>query len=258
MDVAFIPPWSPYAARTSLPSAGRITLTSAFGQVIDARHGIPSHELPETFAAPDDDGWNDACRDQIRLEAETMTEAFISGRMTTYARPLGGGDILLLPAAKWELDDPLPRFATGVLNLERWSDHKASPSHRVFVNSDQFDDWLAGLPDHGPLSDWQIENSVDPRLRAARSVAARTGPHSTFAAERQLEPKVSPVEPAGVGPVMLTIREVSAIVGLKQSTIYAKIRSAGFPKQSKLFSASRWEKQEVEDWLRTQAAKRGT
>ena len=258
MGNELIPSWSPYAGRTDRPSAGRITLTSAFGQVVDARHGIPAYELLDVFAAPEDDGDNDSIRDQIRLEAEAMSDLFISGYITTVVRPLGGGDILPLPPPKWELDDPLPRFATGVLNLERWADHTASPTHRIFLDGNQFDEWLARLPAHGPLSARQIESIVDPRVRAARSVAARSWPHTTVTSEQRSEPTVYLAEPVGVGPLMLAMPEVSAMVGLKPSTIYAKIATDGFPQAIKLGAASRWYKSEIEEWLRIQAAKRAS
>ena len=74
----------------------------------------------EIFEAPEDDGENDAARDLVQLDAEHMARAFAIGKLDTFGPPLGGGEVVTIPTAHWELDDPLPRFATGALNLERW------------------------------------------------------------------------------------------------------------------------------------------
>lgn len=82
---------------------------------------------------------------------------------------------MAIPAAHWEIDDPLPRFATGVFNATEWADADADApaTHRIFVDAKEFDEWLAGLKPLGPLSDRELEGALNPRLRAARAIAAR-------------------------------------------------------------------------------------
>jgi hypothetical protein len=171
-----ITPWSPYEGRTALASAGRITLTAAFADLVRIRAGFSPVDLPAIFAAPADEGENDACRDLVRLDAELLARKFVRGEIDTYIRPLRGGDVEQLKAEKWEIDDPLPRFATGALHREDWADPDALPTHRIFVDADQFERWLAALKPLGPLTVREAEAIVDPKLRVARSVAYRHAP----------------------------------------------------------------------------------
>lgn len=113
-----ITPWSPYEGRMSLASASRIALTSAFADLVLVRSQFSPFELPEIFAAPADDGDDDASRDLVRLNAELLATKFVRAEIDTFVRPLNGGDVEQLGASQWEIDDPLPRFATGALNLE--------------------------------------------------------------------------------------------------------------------------------------------
>lgn len=249
-------PWSPYLGREGISSAGRVTLIEAFGQVVESQQDFPPYELPEIFAAPTDDGENDTCRDLVRLEAEALCHAFAHGHIATYVRPLGGGQVEPLTPASWEIDDPLPRVASGLMNLNDWANADASPTHRIFVDADQFNRWLAGLPAPGPLSAKQAEEVADPQLRAARAIARQNNPAgaSTEATEKV---QFHASDPPGVGPVLLSMKQLEKKVGLKNSTIYAKIKSDGFPEAIKLGKRSLWSEPEVEEWLRGKAAKRG-
>ena len=251
-----IAPWSPYLGRTSLVSNGRKPLTEAFGELVQSQAGFPPHELPEIFAAPDDDGENNAARDLIRLDAEHLTRMFAIGRLDTFARALGGGDVAAIPATYWELDDPLPRFATGTMNLEQWANPDASPTHRIFVGSAQFDEWLAALNPLGPLTNRQIEEIVDPQLRAARAVAARKVTTAQRDNTAQSPRYVAPASPPGVGPALLTIKEVSKLIGKSESWIHQYINDGKFPEQLKLGSSARWKLTEVLAWIEEQAARR--
>nr|WP_072014425.1 AlpA family phage regulatory protein [Pectobacterium odoriferum] len=48
---------------------------------------------------------------------------------------------------------------------------------------------------------------------------------------------------------LISIKEVERAVGLKKSSIYARISNGDFPKPKKLGSrTSRWLRGEVEDW----------
>lgn len=251
-----IAPWSPYLGRTSLVSSGRKTLTMAFGELVQSRAGFPPDELPEIFAAPEDDGENDAARDLVRLDAEHLTRMFALGRLDAFARPLGGGDVAAIPAACWELDHPLPRFATGTMNLEHWANPDAAPTHRIFVGSAQFDEWLAVLEPLGPLTNRQIEEIVDPQLRAARAVAARKVTTAQGDDVAQSPGYFVPTNPPGVGPALLTIKEVCKLIGKSESWIHQSINDGKFPERLKLGSSARWKQTEVLAWIEEQAAKR--
>lgn len=252
-----IQPWSPYEGRLSLVSNGRKSLTAAFADVVQCRAGFPSYELPEIFAAPDDEGENDAARDLVRLDAEHLARMFAKGRLATFARPLGGGEVVGIDVRLWELDDPLARFATGAFNLENWTDPEAPPTHRIFVDDAQFDEWLAALKPLGPLTARQVEEIVDPQLRAARAVAARRANSAPLVKLEDGEfAKTPSSDPPGVGPLLLTVEEVSELIGRSVSSIYGDEKKGAFPERIKLGSSSRWRKDEVLAWIEEQAARR--
>ena len=242
-------------------SDGRTALTAAFADVVRVRAGFASHELPEIFSAPADDGENDAARDLVRHDAEHMTRMFVNGRIATFARPLGGGDVVAISPTAWEIDDPLNRFATGALNLDHWSEIESPPSHRIFIDRPQFDDWLAGLKPLGFLTSRHVEEIVDPQLRAQRAVAERRSkselPQSASLESDKSHNKQGAGDPPGVGPLLLTVSEVSELIGRSTSTIYADVKKGAFPEGIKLGSSTRWKKTEVLAWIEEQAGKRG-
>ena len=127
-----ITPWSPYLDRTVVTDGARTTLVEAFSDLVRARHDFERHELPDIFAATSDDGENDLCRTMIALDAERLAAQFIGGGIATFARPLGGGEVVTIEPSLWEIDDPLPRFATGALNLVHWADPEAPATHRIW------------------------------------------------------------------------------------------------------------------------------
>ena len=250
-------PWSPYEGRLSVVSKGRKTLTAAFADLVLFRSGFLSYELPGIFAAPYDEGENDAARDMVRLDAEHLARMFANGGLQTFARPLGGGEIVSIDAGLWELDDPLHRFATGAFNLERWAACEAPPTHRIFVDDAQFDEWLAALKPLGPLTTRQVEDIVDPQLRAARAAAARRVKTKPMLSPGNDEvPTEASSDPPGVGPLLLTVEEVSEMIGRSVSSIYGDEKKGVFPSPLKLGASSRWRKDEVLAWIEEQAAKR--
>jgi predicted DNA-binding transcriptional regulator AlpA len=251
-----IEPWSPYGGGDPIVSASRRTLVSAFGDLVRCRAGFAPHELAEIFSAPSDEGENDACRHLVREDAIFLTMQLVSGRLSSFARPLGGGEAMAIPAAHWEIDDPLPRFATGVFSATEWSDADAPATHRIFVDAKEFEEWLARLKPLGPLSDRELEEALDPRLRAARAIAARR-------VKRTIEPKGE--EAGAVGPPslsqalraedeLLTLPQVEEFVKLKRSAIYTKIKKDGFPKNIMLGGRAVWRKSEVMAWVDEKAA----
>ena len=251
-----ITPWSPYLEQAFATSAGRRALIDAFGDLFSVQEGFNPRELPEIFAAPEDEGENDACRHLVTMDAAFLTTQFLRQRIATFARPLGGGEVVPIMASLWEIDDPLPRMATGAFNLEHWADVEAPPTHRIFVDSADFDEWLAGLNSPDRLSRRDLEAALDPRLRAARAVAARR-------VKTALEPQgqsfegdvgVSLSQSLSIGDELLTRPEVEALVKLGRSSIYAKIRDDGFPDNIMLGGRAVWRKSAVMAWVEEKAA----
>ena len=251
-------PWTPYNGRVSFHSDRRIALTAAFADLVLCRAGFAFYELPQIFSAPHDESENDAARDLVRLDAELLAAIFANGRLATFARPLGGGEVVGIDASLWELDDPLPRFATGALNLDHWADPNKPPTHRIFVDIAQFDEWLAALKPLGPLTARQVEEIVEPQLRAAHAVAARKMnlAFKVMVKDGELS-KVASSDPPGVGPVLLSVEQISQLIGRSVSTIYGDEKKGAFPERIKLGSSTRWRKDEVLAWIEEQSAKRG-
>ncbi|MEQ5789188.1 AlpA family phage regulatory protein [Erythrobacter sp. NFXS35] len=254
--MTLITPWSPYLEQALTTSAGRIALVKAFGDLVCVQQGFHEHELPEIFAAPEDEGENDACRHLVTMDAAFLTTQFVRERIATFARPLGGGEVVPIVASMWEIDDPLPRMATGAFNLHDWANHEAPLTHRIFVDSADFDEWLAGLISPARLSNRELEAALDPQLRAARAVAARR-------VKTALEPQgqsfegdagVSFSQSLSVGDELLTRPEVEALVKLGRSAIYAKIKDDGFPDNIMLGGRAVWRKSEVMAWVEEKAA----
>ena len=255
MDQEFVP-WSAYCVSEPIVSAGRRSLISAFGDLVRCQAGFEPYELPEIFAAPIDEGENDACRRLVALDAALLTTQFALGKIATFARPIGGGETVGIPPEHWEIDDPLPRFGTGTYNADDWANAEAPASHRIFVATSSFEEWLASLKPPGPLSNRELEEALDPQLRAARAVAARR-----VTAALKLENQHSEPEPARslsqsltAGDELLTRAEVEALVKFKRSSIYDKIKEDGFPDSILLGGRAVWKKSAVLAWLEEKIA----
>jgi predicted DNA-binding transcriptional regulator AlpA len=254
--MTLITPWSPYLEQAVTTSAGRIALVKAFGDLVRVQQGFNAHELPEIFAAPEDEGENDACRHLVTMDAAFLTTQFVRERIATFARPVGGGEVVPIVASMWEIDDPLPRMATGAFNLQDWANHEAPLTHRILVDSADFDEWLAGLNSPDRLSNRELEAALDPQLRAAWAVAARrvkTAPK--LQRQSQSNADVSLSHSLSVGDELLTRPEVEALVKLGRSSIYAKIRDDGFPDNIMLGGKAVWRKSAVMAWVEEKAAK---
>lgn len=252
-------PWSAYLEENPIASAGRRSLISAFSDLVRCQAGFQPHELPEIFGAPKDEGENDACRRLVALDAALLTTQFVRGKIATFARPIGGGEAVAILPAHWEIDDPLPRFATGTYNAADWAKSEAHASHRIFVDGASFEEWLAALKPLGILTNRELEEALDPQVRAARAVAARrvreTSAVGSVGQNKLIPPSVSP--PDGLGPELLTLAEVCDLIRKGRSSIYAMVAEGQFPEPIKLGSNSRWSKQEVLAWIEEQAARRG-
>lgn len=247
-------PWAPYAERETIVSRGRRSLVSAFSDLVASQQGFPGRELPEIFAAPEDNGENDACRHLVMLEAISLTTQFLFGNIATFARPLSGGEVVAIDAALWEIDDPLPRFAVSAFSLEHWADSEAPVTHRILVDATEFDMWLVQLNPPDVLDDAELEAITDPRLRAARSLAAKG--RSERRQRRQVEaqenrqPKPTASNPSSEG--LLKMRDICKLTKLGRSTIYRLIDDQSFPEPKRIGRSVRWQADVINQWIAAQ------
>ena len=54
------------------------------------------------------------------------------------------------------------------------------------------------------------------------------------------------------GDMYLTVRQVDERLGVGRTSIYDWVRRGLFPKQVKIFRASRWRERDIEKWLAEQ------
>ena len=248
-------PWAIYDHQPTLQSAGRIALTAAFADVVLVKLGIAHYEFADIFAAPRDDDENDKTRGMILGQARLLSQQFLSGRLSTFARPIGGGDVVAIPSDHWEVDDASMRFATGALNLPLWADASAPPTHTIFLDRNQFNAWFVTEKPEGPLTDRQIDEIEDPQLRAKRGLAMQQAAVSQIA--QPLSSSTTQIEnPSSFAQGLIKLDEVKRLVALSSSTIYKKISEGNFPKQVNVGSSARWYRHEVTDWVAEHAAQR--
>tara|TARA_B100000678_G_scaffold263990_2_gene247176 strand:- start:558 stop:1331 length:774 start_codon:yes stop_codon:yes gene_type:complete len=241
-----IDPWSPYDGRSDLASAGRLSLINAFTAVVRFRLGIEPHELSSIFAAPSDDADNDCMKDLVGLQSRYFVDGFLSGSITSFARPIGGGEAVRMTPTMWELDDCLPRFATGTFNMEYWTDSDAKPTHHIFVDNEHFEKLLMSLPTDDYLSEYQLQCIADPRFalmhrqQNERSVSSQPSDSDSAA-----EPTRAP------DPQDRLIRLGSVIerCGIQKSKIYELIKIDQFPKQASVGGKSLWSEREIDQWV---------
>lgn len=250
-----IQPWSVYEGRLREGSAGRISLQKAFALFLEDRIGFEANELPEIFSAPADDGENDAARDMVRLQTEWLVDEFASGAIATFARPIKGGEICTIPASHWEIDDPLVRFSTASLDLENWADPHSTPTHRIFLDEKQFIEWARALLPPESFGDVQVETLSNPFGRAVLAVP-QGAPVPISESISQSSDHFRAMTSLGVGPKMLSLKQVCDKAGIGRSTIYNRIRAGTFPEQAKLGERSLWSEAEIDQWLAEQLTKR--
>lgn len=249
-------PWALYEGRLSDSSAGRISLEKAFALLVYDRIGFESWELSEIFSGPDDDNETGAARELVRIQAELMTDGILNGQLSTFARRIGGGEIITLKPNVWEIDEPIHRFALASFNLERWMDIDAQPTHRIFLSEEQFKLWASQLQRPEFMSEEQFFKILDP-LGTAEKAAAQDEKNQQSSVENekyhQLPHDIA--DPPGVGPRFLKLPIVADRVGLSKSSIYERISKGEFPEPKKIGASSRWLESEITDWIKDKASK---
>ena len=248
-------PWSIYEGRLSAGSAGRIPLEMAFAMLVSDRVGVEAYELPDIFSAPFDEGDNDIIRELVRLEVELMSEEILNGNLSTYARPIGGGDIIALKPEVWEIDDPLDRFAVAALNIDHWMDAQAEPTHRIFVREEQFKAWAGNLMRPESFGVEDVDQIFDPfghdRKLPVQNVTMNHHGDSNPSSNQTISS-----DPPGVGPKLLKLPAVKEMVSLSRSSIYSKIEQQAFPEQTKIGGGSFWLESEIVQWIEENSNKR--
>lgn len=83
----------------------------------------------------------DGAEARLPVIADQLIHLAQCGRLKTFARPHGGGDIAPLPPALWEIDHDicLARLATCGINLEAPLSREAAPTHWIFVDEADLD-----------------------------------------------------------------------------------------------------------------------
>ena len=185
-------------------------------------------------------------KDLVGLQSRYFVDGFLSGSITSFARPIGGGEAVRMTPTMWELDDCLPRFATGTFNMEYWTDSDAKPTHHIFVDNEHFEKLLMSLPTDDYLSEYQLQCIADPRFalmhrqQNERSVSSQPSDSDSAA-----EPTRAP------DPQDRLIRLGSVIerCGIQKSKIYELIKIDQFPKQASVGGKSLWSEREIDQWV---------
>jgi len=207
-------------------SAGRIFLCDLMPALV-SWPGATVEKCIDLLRTPDDDDLLqfDAMR-AARLAVTTITTAFLDGRIQTWARPIGGGVPVPLDPVMWEVDDPLPRFRSGRLNLADWANPDAPATHALFAS----------------------EAEVSAELGLKRIV----GGSELAGDDTSVPPEPSRAPRAGTCAVDMLLRlpEVERRTGLKKSRIYELEKRGDFPDRVELGPRSvAWREDEIGQWL---------
>jgi predicted DNA-binding transcriptional regulator AlpA len=248
-----IEPWSPYDGRQDLASVGRVSLVKAFADVVRVRLGTEPYELSSVFAAPSDDAENDCEKDLVALQSRYFIDDFLSGAMMSFARPIGGGEAVPMPASMWELDDCLLRFATGAFNLERWVDTDTEPTHYIFVDRQQFEKLLMSLPTDDTLSDYQMQYLADPRHAIRQREQSKQTPGAPLPI---IDSPDLPHSHVSSQDRLLGLASVMEVCGYKKSKIYDMVQKGQFPKQTGDGGKALWSAHEIYQWVEQRKDKR--
>lgn len=169
-----------------------------------------------------------------------------------------------LEAGRWsgfrqrngEIDEPLPRFSTGAIDPDQWEKIDAVPTHRIFVDAEQFLKWMRGLQRPDETTEEQLEKIFDPSyVTPKQSASIVTGEvpsngRNMFAGADAKA--VTGATPPDVGPRLLSIAQVIDKVGVKKSTIYNRVKVKTFPEWLVIGGRSLWREDEIDQWIADQ------
>lgn len=226
-DATMIAPWAPYREDVFPHSNGRVLLGDALTTYTLLMHGIGAGDIAAAF----DDSGDQATRDRVISATRLIGMLLMQGRLSAWARPIGGGEAVELEPHHWELDDFLPRFATCALDMRRPFDAAAAPTHRIFIPDE----------DHRAIFEACCDDIPKPIVKR-RASPAQPAPMADLV----------PVQPLAAPVIDRHIRmpELEQLVGMKRSTIYKRIDEQRFPAQIDPGSKpARWRESEVAAWL---------
>lgn len=234
-------PWTPYLEQHHPQSASGITLVEAYTQLSGTRWGAEAGDIYRTFVEyQDDDGEEGASICALTLVRKMMTEAFLTGSITTFARPLKGGIPEQIPPSLWEIDDPVQRFSTGCFNLPEWANPDAELTHRIFVDQKE-------LKRH--IDDLYTQDEVS-RLVDGKRVA-RDNPRTQSQTDEQSQAETTVLEAQSQTEThIIRLPAVQKLTGISRTTIYQKMNQGCFPEKVKLGPrGSGWFEHEVIAWM---------
>lgn len=238
-------PGAPYLVEDHLRSGGRVPLSRALEDYVAIEWGIGPADIAAVFQGRETaDGDAAFVLPCVRIACACLLDVIQAGHLRTSARPIGGGVPELLDADLWEVDDPLPRFATSAISVAAPFDEQAARTHWIMVDAGD----LAVLTSR--LCAGPAERSAD-FAQAFGGGAARPGSMVVpEGAENGREPADAPSAPPPEAAGLLRLPEVKALTGMSRSTIYAKAARGQFPEPLRLGARfSRWRRSEVEEWL---------
>ena len=202
--------WQPYGRGLPPVSAGKVILADFLQRFLETWDGA-DWILPSGFDDVSDNGQT------LRWAIQSLGQLIMEGNVRSYVRPIGGGDIVGFPPEKWEIDDFLPRFRQCGCNPIAWADPAVEPTHWIFVNEGDVDEFLNSWKDGFPC-----------------------------------ETDKSSGGPGGLSEDdILRLPAVQTKTGLSKSTIYELIRKDQFPKQLKptLGRMSGWRSSDIQEWI---------
>lgn len=257
-------PWQPYIEHQPVSSAG-ISLVEAFGKMVQAEWSLHSFDLFEALGETEETPEGEIPVSVIvQICARTFQEAVLEGKLQTSARPLAGGEPVELKPLHWEIDNPVPRMASGCLNLDDWSNVLAPPTHRIFVNRKDFDAFLATL-----MTQDEIYEAVGAGARSKRPASelmpATTSSIVNKPVREQQATRVAATTSEGVPPAsirqaqqfeesILRRPEVLSRIGVSQSTLDNMVKAGTFPKQIQLSPrAVGWYASQIAEWMENRA-----
>lgn len=221
--VAALP--SPYLMEEPPTSHGRVLLAKAFEHYCTLEWGLIGPDIACAFDGTG--GSMDQAR--VRMTARTVGQVLARGAVRAWARPIGGGEPVLLRASTWELDDFTRRFASSALDPTRPFDAATAPTHWIFVDLDDWNALLVALVGE--------PSATRPRARLA------TPPPQEAVVE------ASP-RPAADEDRLVRLPELKRRTGLSRSSIYRRMEDGRFPSTVPMSgNVAAWRESEVAEWL---------
>lgn len=209
---------------------GHVPIASAFAQIVAVEcdeDPLDVDRLQEVLA----------CASCAQQESRWLHRLLQSGRLRAVSRPIGGGPVSGVPLGHWQADEVANRFVLGTYNRSQPFDPAAEPDHWIFLNAEDLElIWIE-------RRDQRLASMGDGKQRRA---TASSGGHNRAASERA---SPSADWSRSNGSLMLGLRELEDMIGLKKSTIYKMIDEGSFPKQLKVGGRSLWKRHDIEAWI---------